>query len=99
MFAELIVTFNININLFKINRILTGIYEYCVYFDYGRSNGINDIFAKIYFLNSKAITLMVPITDQYSIFLEIKNDCFDSSSKETKIDTYYYNYTKLLNTV
>lgn len=58
---------------------------------------IDNIFIKTDFLNVKALTLMVPITDHYPIFLEIKNGRINSNSKENKTDMNYYNYKKLFN--
>ncbi|XP_024942340.1 uncharacterized protein LOC112494575, partial [Cephus cinctus] len=47
---------------------------------------IDNIFIKTDFLDTKAITLMVPITDHYPLFLEIKNGKFNSNNKETNAD-------------
>lgn len=56
---------------------------------------IDNIFIKTDFLSTKSLTLMVPITDHYPLFLEIKNGL--TKKNETEPDKYYISYKKLFN--
>ena len=58
---------------------------------------IDNIFVKTDFLITKALTLKIPITDHYPLFLEIKNETIKLDNKEAK-RIEYHNYNKLFNT-
>lgn len=58
---------------------------------------IDNMFIKTDFLNTKAITLRISITDHYPLILEIKEGTIRYNTKSVKETNYYYNYNKLYN--
>ena len=58
---------------------------------------IDNIFIKTDSINTKAFKLMVRITDHYPLFLVLKNKKLFPKNIDTKENTYYYNYKKLIN--
>ena len=55
---------------------------------------IDNIFIKTNFLIAKSLTLKIPITDYYPIFLEIKNEKIINKT-ETDEPRYGYNYNAI----
>ena len=58
---------------------------------------IDNIFVKTDFLITKPLTLRVPITDHYPLFLVIKNGNLYANKKTTNKNEYYINYNSLFN--